>query len=74
MLEYSVVSWSALAPSTSTLPSRSSQASWALFSTRSKEREAGISAARFCFAWSMLISEVARRRLTVRSLPASKRR
>lgn len=69
-----MVSWSAFAPSTSTAPRTSSQARCAVRCTRSNEVDSGISMARFRFAWSTPISEVARRRPTVRSLPASKRK
>src|SRR5262245_37797702 len=72
--EYRVVSWSGVAPSTSTLPRMSSQARWARALTVSKEVPSGISWRRLSFAWSTLISEVARRRVTVRSAPAAKRR
>lgn len=73
-LEYRVVSWSGVAPSTSTLPRIRSQARWARFFTASKEVPSGISWRRLSLAWSTLMSEVARRRVTVRSAPASKRR
>ncbi len=74
MLEYSVVSWSGVAPWTSTLPSSWSQACWARAFTAVKEVPSGISWRRLSLAWSTLISEVARRRVTVWSRPAAKRR
>lgn len=69
-----MVSWSAFAPSTSIFPRILSQAFCAFFLTLSKEVFSGSSMARFFFAWSTLISDVARRRPTLRSLPASKRK
>ncbi len=69
MLEYSVVSWSGVAPSTSTLPSSLSHTFWACFLTVSKDVPSGISWRRLSFAWTTLISEVARRRVTVWSAP-----
>ncbi len=73
-LEYSVVSWSGVAPSTSTLPRMRSHWRWARFLTASKEVPSGTSWRRLALAWSTLMSEVARRRVTRRSSPASKRR
>ncbi len=69
-----MVSWSGVAPSTSTLPRILSHCFRASRLTFSKEVLGPISWRRLSFAWSTLISEVARRRVTVRSSPASKRR
>lgn len=68
-----MVSSSCEAPSTSMRPRILSQACRARSLTVSKRAFAGISAARFAFAWSTLMREVARRRVTVRSLPGVKR-
>ncbi|MGC0412719.1 hypothetical protein RKD31_005962 [Streptomyces sp. SAI-163] len=69
-----MVSWSCVAPSTSTLPRILSHCFWASRLTLSKEARFGISWRRLSFAWSTLISEVAMRSVTARSRPASKRR
>ncbi|CAM5636112.1 hypothetical protein SGRIM128S_03012 [Streptomyces griseomycini] len=69
-----MVSWSGVAPSTSTLPRIRSHWRWALFLTASKDRPPGISWRRLSFAWSTLIREVARRRVTRRWSAASNRR